>query len=64
MDVGGGSTLGEVQLCLKALSKNGENPPYLVAFGSNPAGLYRWQDGDEDLHLAQDTSTSGHFAQH
>ena len=31
-------------------------PAYQMVFGSNPAELFGWADGDEDLTFAQDTS--------
>ena len=34
-----------------------------MVIGPNPAGVYGWEDKDEDLTFAQDTSKSGQFAQ-
>ena len=34
-----------------------------MVFGANPADLYGWEDKDEDLTFAQDTSLSGRFVQ-
>ena len=34
---------------------------YQLVFGSNPMDLYGWDDSDDDLLFAQDTSISGQF---
>ena len=34
-----------------------------MVFGSNPADCFGWEDGDEDLLFAQDTSLAGQFVQ-
>ena len=33
-----------------------------MVFGSNPADLFGWDDSEEDLLFAQDTSSKGQFA--
>ena len=37
---------------------------YQMVFGSNPVDLFGWDDGDEDLLSAQDTSLAGQFVNH
>ena len=51
--------LSGVQKCLDAVPSAGRFPAYQVAFGSNPVDLFRWEDDNEDLLLAQDTSPAG-----
>ena len=36
---------------------------FQLVFGSNPADRYGWEDNDDDLLFAQDTSASGQFVQ-
>ena len=36
---------------------------YKMAFGSNPADFFGWDDNDGDLLFTQDTSLSGQLAQ-
>ena len=36
---------------------------YQLVFGSNSMDLYGWDDTDEDLLFARDTSISGQFVQ-
>ena len=59
----GRQILAEVQWCLNTVISGGGFSAYQMVFGSNPADLYGWEDKDEDLMFAQDTSLSGQFAQ-
>ena len=53
----------EAQRCLNTMiSASGYSACQLV-FGSNPVGLYGWDDQEEDLLFAQDASASRQFAQ-
>ena len=36
---------------------------YQMVFGSNPVDFCGWEDGDEDLLFAQDSSLAGQFVQ-
>ena len=54
--------LAEAQWRLRAMLSASGFPAYQMVFGSNPADLFGWEDGDEDLMFAQDTSLAGQFA--
>ena len=53
----------EVQGRLHALISGGEYSAYQLVFGSNQVDLLGWDETDEDLLFAQDTSRSGQFVQ-
>ena len=55
--------LSEVQWRLNTMLSASGFPAYQMLFGSNPADFFGWEDGDEDSLFAQDTFTSGQFAQ-
>ena len=55
--------LSEAQPCLNNVLSASGFSAYQMVFGSNPMVLLRWEDKDEDLMLAQDTSLEGQFAQ-
>ena len=56
------SIIGEVQYFLNAMLIHRGFDARQMAFRSNPADVYSWQDGDENLQFAQDTSNSGQLA--
>ena len=53
--------LGEVQWRLNAMLSTSGFSAYQMVFGSNPADLFGWDDSEEDLSFAQDTSLAGQF---
>ena len=61
----GKQILAEVQWCLNTAISGGAFPTTRRFYGweENPVGLYGWEEKDEDLTLAQDTSLSGQFVQ-
>ena len=56
--------LGEVQWRLNAMLSSSGFSAYQMVFGSNPVDLFGWDDSDEELLFAQDTSLVGQFANH
>ena len=66
--MGGGRFSGkqipaEVKWRLNFLVSGGGYSARQMVLGSTPAELLEWEDMDEDLTFAQDTSVSGQFAQ-
>ena len=57
----GAQILSEVQWCLNTMVSASGFSAYQLVFGSSPMDLYGWDDTDEDLLFAQDTSISGQF---
>ena len=57
----GPQILAEVQWCLNTLVSASVYPAYQLVFGSDPMDLYGWDDSDDDLLFAHDTSISGQF---
>ena len=55
--------LAEAQWRLNTMLSASGFPAYQVVFGSNPEDFFGWEDGDEDLLFAQDTSLAGQFVQ-
>ena len=55
--------LTEAQWCLITLVPAGGYSAYQLVFGSNPMDLFGWDDSDEDLLFARDTSISGQVVQ-
>ena len=55
--------LSEVQWCLNAMLSSSGFSAYQMLFGSNPVDFFGWEDGDEDLLYARDTSLAGQFVQ-
>ena len=53
--------LSEVQWCLNTMLSSSVFSSYQMVFGSNPIDLYGWEDSEEDLLFAQDTSVAGQF---
>ena len=52
----------EMRWRLKTMISASGFPAYRMAFGSNWAELFGWEDTDEDLTFAQDASLTGQFA--
>ena len=59
----GPQILAEAQWRLNTLVSASGYSAYQLVFGSNPMDLYGWDDSEDDLLFAQDTSISGQFAQ-
>ena len=59
----GKQILAEALWCLNTLISRSGFSAYRLVFGSNPVDLFGWQDEDEDLALAHDTSLSVQFVQ-
>ena len=59
----GKQILAKAQWGLGALAPGWGFSAFQMVFGSNPVGLFGWEDRDEDLAVARDTSFSGQFAQ-
>ena len=55
--------LAEVQWCLNAMLSASGFSAYQMVFGSNPVDLFGWEDGDEDMMFAQDTTLAAQFVQ-
>ena len=49
----------KVQWCLNTMRSASGFSAYQMAFGSNPVDFFGWEDGDEDILFARDTSLSG-----
>ena len=56
-----GRILSEVQWCLNTMLSAGGFSAYQMVFGSNPVDSFGWDDGDEDLLFARDSSLAGQF---
>ena len=55
--------LARAQWCLDSMISAGGFPAYQMVFGSNPTDHFGWEDADEDLMFARDTSLDGQSVQ-
>ena len=57
------SILAEAQWCLSTVLPASGFRAYRVVFGPNPGDFSGWEDRDDDLMFARDTSMAGEFVQ-